>query len=199
MASKMASSSDSGESSVPVPIETSVGGQSGHDTMGGESSGLETRVKLEIRNGGHQEPVKQLHPVDHHPLEPLTLATVTQPVLYTQSTMDTNSQNHSSTTIDTITTSCPSHAGTTIDTITSSCPSHAGSNVSIDTNLGISPEVSVRPKVGLRSKPSSPVESPILSGDIFSNWIHCICVVTFDIELGQAIEVRSPDQILSEI
>lgn len=23
----------------------------------------------------------------------------------------------------------------------------------------------------------------------FSNWIHCICVVTFDLELGQAIEV----------
>lgn len=22
----------------------------------------------------------------------------------------------------------------------------------------------------------------------FSNWIHCICVVTFDLELGQAIE-----------
>lgn len=25
----------------------------------------------------------------------------------------------------------------------------------------------------------------------FSNWIHCICVVTFDLELGQAIEVRT--------
>lgn len=24
----------------------------------------------------------------------------------------------------------------------------------------------------------------------FANWIHCICVVTFDLELGQAIEVR---------
>lgn len=23
----------------------------------------------------------------------------------------------------------------------------------------------------------------------FSNWVHCICVVTFDLELGQAIEV----------
>lgn len=40
-----------------------------------------------------------------------------------------------------------------------------------------------------RSKPSSPVNEAILSGDVFSNWIHCICVVTFDIELGQAIEV----------
>lgn len=31
------------------------------------------------------------------------------------------------------------------------------------------------------------------SGDAwesFSNWIHCICVVTFDLELGQALEVR---------
>lgn len=24
----------------------------------------------------------------------------------------------------------------------------------------------------------------------FSNWVHCICIVTFDLELGQAIEVR---------
>lgn len=23
----------------------------------------------------------------------------------------------------------------------------------------------------------------------FSSWVHCICVVTFDLELGQAIEV----------
>lgn len=23
----------------------------------------------------------------------------------------------------------------------------------------------------------------------FSNWVHCICIVTFDLELGQAIEV----------
>lgn len=25
--------------------------------------------------------------------------------------------------------------------------------------------------------------------DRFSSWIHCICIVTFDLELGQAIEV----------
>lgn len=25
--------------------------------------------------------------------------------------------------------------------------------------------------------------------DRFSEWIHCICVVTFDLELGQAMEV----------
>ena len=23
----------------------------------------------------------------------------------------------------------------------------------------------------------------------FTNWVHCICIVTFDLELGQAIEV----------
>lgn len=23
----------------------------------------------------------------------------------------------------------------------------------------------------------------------FRNWVHCICIVTFDLELGQAIEV----------
>lgn len=25
--------------------------------------------------------------------------------------------------------------------------------------------------------------------ECFHNWIHCICIVTFDLELGQAIEV----------
>ena len=29
----------------------------------------------------------------------------------------------------------------------------------------------------------------ILPWDQFSNWIHCACVVTFDLELGQAMEV----------
>ena len=29
----------------------------------------------------------------------------------------------------------------------------------------------------------------ILPWDKFSNWIHCICIVTFDLEVGQAIEV----------
>lgn len=31
--------------------------------------------------------------------------------------------------------------------------------------------------------------SSVLPWDKFSNWIHCICIVTFDLELGQAIEV----------
>lgn len=25
----------------------------------------------------------------------------------------------------------------------------------------------------------------------FSEWLHCICVVTFDLELGQALEVKT--------
>ena len=31
--------------------------------------------------------------------------------------------------------------------------------------------------------------SPTLPWDRFQNWVHCICVVTFDLELGQAMEV----------
>ena len=31
--------------------------------------------------------------------------------------------------------------------------------------------------------------STVLPWDRFSNWIHCACVVTFDLELGQAMEV----------
>ena len=35
------------------------------------------------------------------------------------------------------------------------------------------------------------MKSPtVLPWDRFSNWIHCVCVVTFDLELGQAMEVR---------
>lgn len=30
----------------------------------------------------------------------------------------------------------------------------------------------------------------------FTNWIHCICVVTFDLELGQALEVNKRDVTL---
>lgn len=29
-----------------------------------------------------------------------------------------------------------------------------------------------------------------------SEWIHCICVVTFDLELGQAMEVWIESQII---
>lgn len=36
---------------------------------------------------------------------------------------------------------------------------------------------------------SSPLSPTVLPWDTFSQWIYCICVVTFDLELGQAMEV----------
>lgn len=30
-----------------------------------------------------------------------------------------------------------------------------------------------------------------ISWDGFHNWLYCVCVVTFDLELGQALEVNS--------
>lgn len=36
--------------------------------------------------------------------------------------------------------------------------------------------------------PLSPI---LLPWDRFSNWLHCACVVTFDLELGQAMEVHT--------
>ncbi|KAE8740694.1 hypothetical protein FOCC_FOCC013785 [Frankliniella occidentalis] len=39
----------------------------------------------------------------------------------------------------------------------------------------------------------------LLPWDRFSSWIHCICIVTFDLELGQAMEVVYPGHVkLSE-
>ncbi|XP_067907781.1 DENN/MADD domain containing 6Aa isoform X2 [Heterodontus francisci] len=38
----------------------------------------------------------------------------------------------------------------------------------------------------------SPDRSPALPWDMFSAWVHCICVVGFDLELGQAVEVIYP-------
>ncbi|CAG0886290.1 unnamed protein product [Cyprideis torosa] len=35
-------------------------------------------------------------------------------------------------------------------------------------------------------------DTPTLPWDKFHNWLHCICVVNFDLELGQALEVRIP-------
>ena len=37
-----------------------------------------------------------------------------------------------------------------------------------------------------------PEEPVFLPWDRFSAWVHCICVVGFDLELGQAVEVRKP-------
>uniref|UniRef100_UPI00398F8771 DENN/MADD domain containing 6Aa isoform X3 n=1 Tax=Pristiophorus japonicus TaxID=55135 RepID=UPI00398F8771 len=40
--------------------------------------------------------------------------------------------------------------------------------------------------------PCSPESSPSLPWDRFASWVHCICVVGFDLELGQAVEVIYP-------
>uniref|UniRef100_H2SXA5 DENN/MADD domain containing 6Aa n=1 Tax=Takifugu rubripes TaxID=31033 RepID=H2SXA5_TAKRU len=40
-----------------------------------------------------------------------------------------------------------------------------------------------------------PEEALLLPWDRFSAWLHCICVVGFDLELGQAVEVRGPTRI----
>jgi hypothetical protein len=38
----------------------------------------------------------------------------------------------------------------------------------------------------------------VLPWDKFSSWVHCICIVTFDLELGQALEVsRNATYILA--
>lgn len=41
-------------------------------------------------------------------------------------------------------------------------------------------------KMSLDDSPRSPT---ILPWDRFQNWLHCVCIVTFDLELGQAMEV----------
>lgn len=47
--------------------------------------------------------------------------------------------------------------------------------------------------------PNDEKEAPLLPWDQFSNWVHAICVVTFDLELGQAMELIYPaDRELSE-
>lgn len=41
------------------------------------------------------------------------------------------------------------------------------------------------------TKNNGQIETNLRPSDLqrFSEWIHCICVVTFDLELGQAMEV----------
>ena len=41
----------------------------------------------------------------------------------------------------------------------------------------------------LKSTNELPKIPTVLPWDRFSNWLHCACVVTFDLELGQAMEV----------
>lgn len=44
------------------------------------------------------------------------------------------------------------------------------------------------PRVG------SPVDT-VIPWDTFNTWLYCVCVVTFDIELGQAIEKIYPPHV----
>ena len=41
----------------------------------------------------------------------------------------------------------------------------------------------------------SVTESVVLPWDRFANWVHCICVVTFDLELGQSLELVYPKHV----
>jgi hypothetical protein len=48
------------------------------------------------------------------------------------------------------------------------------------------------------SRPGSPLHSSssgILPWDRFNNWVYCMAVVTFDIEIGQAIETIYPQHV----
>ncbi|KAL5014632.1 hypothetical protein ScPMuIL_008902 [Solemya velum] len=53
--------------------------------------------------------------------------------------------------------------------------------------------------IGGGSTPNSPTDGPksptVLPWDRFSNWLHCACVVTFDLELGQAMEMIYPGHV----
>lgn len=40
-----------------------------------------------------------------------------------------------------------------------------------------------------KSPDDAPQSPTLLPWDKFSNWLYCACVVTFDLELGQAMEV----------
>uniref|UniRef100_A0A8C6YAB4 DENN domain containing 6A n=1 Tax=Naja naja TaxID=35670 RepID=A0A8C6YAB4_NAJNA len=45
---------------------------------------------------------------------------------------------------------------------------------------------------GEDGSPSPSLTPPVLPWDLFSAWLHCVCVVGFDLELGQAVEVIYP-------
>lgn len=52
-------------------------------------------------------------------------------------------------------------------------------------------DVSISPAEELSIGPEEEDSDPVLlPWDRFSAWLHCICVVGFDLELGQAVEVR---------
>lgn len=51
-------------------------------------------------------------------------------------------------------------------------------------------EITLPPGPGGEDEPE---EALLLPWDRFSAWLHCICVVGFDLELGQAVEVSQRD------
>jgi len=58
--------------------------------------------------------------------------------------------------------------------------------------------IQFNPKVtgnGSLSRPGSPLNTGLLPWDRFNNWLYCMCVVTFDIEIGQAIETIYPHHV----
>lgn len=54
----------------------------------------------------------------------------------------------------------------------------------------ISPAEEITLPSGLGGDDEAEEEALLLPWDRFSAWLHCICVVGFDLELGQAVEVR---------
>ncbi|XP_078341038.1 protein DENND6A-like isoform X3 [Crassostrea virginica] len=45
------------------------------------------------------------------------------------------------------------------------------------------------------TREETPTSPTVLPWDRFSNWLHCACVVTFDLELGQAMELIYPGHV----
>uniref|UniRef100_A0A674CHW4 DENN/MADD domain containing 6Aa n=1 Tax=Salmo trutta TaxID=8032 RepID=A0A674CHW4_SALTR len=58
-----------------------------------------------------------------------------------------------------------------------------------DEDVSISPAEEITLNVGPGREEDT--DSLLLPWDRFSAWLHCICVVGFDLELGQAVEVQS--------
>ncbi|PAA80729.1 hypothetical protein BOX15_Mlig010237g2 [Macrostomum lignano] len=59
-------------------------------------------------------------------------------------------------------------------------------------SLGTKPAEQQHQQQPHQSQPPTPTSLP---WDRFHNWVHCICTVTFDLELGQAMELMYPAHI----
>lgn len=57
-----------------------------------------------------------------------------------------------------------------------------------DEDVSISPAEEITLTVGPGGEEDT--DPLLLPWDRFSAWLHCICVVGFDLELGQAVEVQ---------